>query len=179
MISDTTARLTVPVGPHDHVMGPSTAPVTLVEYGDFECPACGEAYPIVKALQQELGERIRLAFRHFPLTSIHPHAEIAAETAEAAAGEDMFWPMHDLLYENQNALDEGSLIKLADALGLDMGRFARELSEHVHARRVRDDFMSGVRSGVNGTPTFFINGTRHDGAFDYATLVDAIERQIA
>src|SRR5437667_11411319 len=170
-----TARLTLPVSQRDHQQGPETAPVTLVEYGDYECPYCGQAYPIVKEIQLRLGERLRFVFRNFPLTQAHPHAEHAAEAAEAAAGQGKFWQMHDRLFEHQQALDDAHLVQYAVALNLDQGTFKREMTEHVHTNRVREDFLSGVRSGVNGTPTFFINGVRHDGAYELETLLAAIE----
>jgi protein-disulfide isomerase len=169
------AKLKPPVGANDHVQGPEDAPVTIVEYGDYECPYCGEAYPIVKALQKRLGKKLRFVFRNFPLAEVHPHAEHAAETAEAADAQGKFWEMHDLLYENQGALEDEDLARYATALGLDETRFIREMSAHLHAERVRGDFRSGVRSGVNGTPTFFINGVRHDGPFDLRSLLAAIE----
>ena len=170
-------QLALPVSEHDHIQGPAGAPITLVEYGDYECPYCGEAYPIVKDLQKELGDRIRFVFRNFPLTTAHPHAQNAAEAAETAAMQGRFWEMHDLLYENQEKLDEAALIGYASKLGLDVSRFKIELSGHAHAARVREDFMSGVRSSVNGTPTFFINGARHDGSFDFDTLLWVMKRQ--
>jgi protein-disulfide isomerase len=148
--------------------------VTLVEYGDYECPYCGTAHLVVKELQQRLGDRLRFVFRHFPLTRIHPHAQNAAEAAEAAGVQGSFWTMHDTMYEHQRALDEPHLLAYAAAIGLDVERFARDLALHVHAPRVREDFMSGVRSGVNGTPTFFINGRRHDGTYDPRSLIEAI-----
>jgi protein-disulfide isomerase len=148
--------------------------VTLVEYGDYECPYCGAAYPIVKEAQSRLGDRLRFVFRNFPITTAHPHAEQAAEAAEAAAAQGKFWEMHDLLYENQRSLGDADLHAYAEALGLDVERFDKELSEHVYAPRVREDFMSGVRSGVNGTPTFFINGHRHDDSYDLDTLLAAL-----
>jgi protein-disulfide isomerase len=169
------AWLTMPVGPRDHRQGPETAPVTLVEYGDYECPYCGMAHPIVKEIQRRLGDQLCFVFRHFPLTQVHPHAEHAAEAAEAAAGQGKFWQMHDTLFEHQQALDDAHLLQYAVALGLDTDRFVREMTEHVYANRVREDFLSGVRSGVNGTPTFFINGVRHDGSYDLETLLAAIE----
>ena len=168
------ARLQPPVSERDHVQGPANAPATLVEYGDFECPFCGRAHPIVKAVQARLGRRMRFVFRHFPLTEIHPHALPAAEAAEAAGAQERFWEMHDLLFENQPALDAPDLLRYARMLGLDVPRFVSEMAEHVHEPRVREDFMSGVRSGVNGTPTFFINGIRHDGPWDVDTLSDAL-----
>jgi len=163
----------------DHIQGPTEAAVTLVEYGDYECPYCGAAYPIIKEVQSRMGERLRFVFRNFPITTSHPHAEQAAETAEAAATQGRFWQMHDLLYENQKRLRDPDLRDYAERLSLDVERFDKELAEHVHAARVREDFMSGVRSGVNGTPTFYINGTRHDDSYDVETMVAALERAAA
>jgi protein-disulfide isomerase len=159
------ARLTPPVSAHDHVAGPDDAPVTLVEYGDYECPYCGMAYPIVKAVQRELGSRLRFVFRNFPLAEIHPHARHAAQVAEAAAAQGKFWEMHDTIFEHQDALEDAELIGYARSLGLDAERIARELEAGTYAKRVRDDFRSGVRSGVNGTPTFFVNGERYEGSW--------------
>ena len=169
------ATLTLPVTTdRDHIQGASTAAVTLLEYGDYECPYCGAAYPIVKEVQARMGDRLRFVFRNFPIATSHPHAEQAAEAAEAAAGQDRFWEMHDLLYENQKRLGDDDLRAYAQRIGLDLERFDKELAEHVHAPRVREDFMSGVRSGVNGTPTFFINGARYDDAYDVETLLAAL-----
>jgi protein-disulfide isomerase len=168
------ARLVMPVSERDRVQGPPTAPATLVEYGDYECPFCGQAYPIVKAVQARLGPRMRFVFRHFPLSEIHPRALVAAEVAEAAGAQGRFWQMHDLLYENQSALSDSDLVRYATALGLDVPRVVTEVAEHVYEPRIRQDFMSGVRSGVNGTPTFFINGIRHDGPWDAITLTNAL-----
>jgi protein-disulfide isomerase len=173
------AALTVPVSDRDHVEGPAEAAVTLVEYGDYECPYCGAAYPIIKEVQARMGERLRFVFRNFPITTSHPHAEQAAEAAEAAAAQGKFWPMHDLLYENQKRLRDEDLRAYGEQLGLEVERFDRELADHVHSERVREDFMSGVRSGVNGTPTFYIDGVRHDDSYDVETLVAALERAAA
>ena len=170
-----TARLTLTVSQQDHRQGSETAQVTVVEYGDYECPFCGEAYPIIKEIQRRLGDRLRFAFRNFPLTQSHPHAEHAAEAAEAAAGQGKFWQMHDSLFEHQRALDDAHLVHYASALNLNEERFKREMIEHVHTNRVHEDFLSGVRSGVNGTPTFFINGVRHDDSYALETLLAAIE----
>jgi len=173
-------RLTLPVADdRDHVQGPADAAVTLLEYGDYECPFCGAAYPIVKQVQETMGERLRFVFRNFPITTAHPHAEQAAEAAEAAAAQGQFWPMHDLLYENQRHLETDDLIAYAGRLGLDVSRFQRELADHVHAARVREDFMSGVRSGVNGTPTFYIDGERYEGSYDAEPLLDALKQAAA
>ncbi|MCC6313570.1 MAG: thioredoxin domain-containing protein [Thermomicrobiales bacterium] len=171
---DPTATLTPPVGPRDHAQGSADAPVTLVEYGDYECPFCGEAYGIVKQLQADEGSRLRFVFRNFPLTQSHPFAEKAAEAAEAAGAQGKFWEMHDMLYEHQDALEPQDLIAYATELGLDVERFTRDLDAGTYAERVREDFMSGVRSGVNGTPTFFINGRRLDAGFDLETLETAV-----
>ena len=169
-----TPHLTPPVSPEDHAQGPAEAPVTLVEYGDYECPFCRKAYPVVEAVQRRLGEQLRVVFRHFPLTQLHPHAEHAAEVAEAAADRGKFWLMHDLLFRNQRALEDQNLVDYAASLDIDAGWAASALRAHAFAERVREDFMSGVRSGVNGTPTFFINGVRHDGSWDEQSLVNAI-----
>lgn len=166
--------LTIPVGPDDHRMGPETAPVTLVEYGDYECPYCGQAYPILKDLVEQLGDSLQFVFRNFPLSTSHPNAEIAAEAAEAAAAQGQFWPMHDLLYENQKSLGPEQIVELADRLGLDVQRFEDDLVQRRFEERVRHDFMGGVRSGVNGTPGFFINGVRFDGNWTGDGLLVAI-----
>jgi protein-disulfide isomerase len=172
--------LTLPVSEdRDHIRGPADAPVTLVQYGDFECPYCGAAYPIVKDVQKQMGERLRFVFRNFPITTSHPHAEQAAEAAEAAGAQGRFWEMHDHLYENQKHLREDDLHSYAEALGIDVDVFDKELAEHVHAERIHEDFMSGVRSGVNGTPTFFINSVRHDDSYELETLLAALERAAA
>ena len=176
MIGVQTGTLTPPVSAVDHVQGPATAPVTLVEYGDYECPFCGQAYPIVQAIQRRFGHQLRFAFRHFPLTQIHPHAQAAAEAAEVAAAQGAFWPMHDMLYEHQNALTYDHLVRYAEMLNLDIVRFTSELATGAYASLVREHFMSGVRSGVNGTPTFFINGRRHDGPWDLESLGMEIDR---
>jgi protein-disulfide isomerase len=170
------AALTMPIAEdRDHIQGPADAPVTLLEYGDYECPYCGAAYPIVKEVQARIGERLRFVFRNFPITTSHPHAERAAEAAEAAAAQGSFWRMHDVLYENQKRLGDEDLRTYAQQVGLDLDVFDRELAEHVHAARVQEDFMSGVRSGVNGTPTFYVNGTRYDDSYDLDTLLGALE----
>jgi protein-disulfide isomerase len=169
--------LTMPVSEdRDHIQGTADAAVTLVQYGDYECPYCGAAYPIIKEVQASLGDRLRFVFRNFPISTSHPHAERAAEAAEAAAVQDRFWEMHDTLYEHQERLRDEDLRGYAEQLGLDVERFDKELAEHVHAERVHEDFISGVRSGVNGTPTFYINGARHDDSYDFETLLAALER---
>lgn len=171
-----TPKLVVPVNERDHIQGSPDAPVTLVEYGDYECPHCGRAYLIIKDIQRILGHRLRFVFRNFPLTTVHPHAEHAAESAEAAGEQGKFWEMHDTLYENQDALDDDHLREYAVELGFNVERFSREVFvEHTYVDRVREDFMSGVRSGVNGTPSFFINGRRHDGPWDKEMLLIALK----
>jgi protein-disulfide isomerase len=171
------AVLTVPVTEdRDHIQGPAEAAVTLVEYGDYQCPYCGAAYPIIKEVQARMGGTLRFVFRNFPISTSHPHAEQAAEAAEAAAHQGRFWEMHDLLYENQSRLGEEDLRSYAKELELDVPTFDQELADHVHAERVREDFMSGVRSGGNGTPTFYVNGTRHDGSYEIEALLTVLER---
>ena len=167
-------RLTPPVSARDHAQGPANAPVTLVEYGDFECPHCGRAYPIVKAVQRSMGDNLRVVFRNFPLAKAHPHAEHAAEMAEAAGSKGKFWPMHDVLFENQDALEDEDLVAYAATLGIDPVWAAAALAQGLFAERVREDFASGVKSGVNGTPTFFINGVRYDGIWDGQFLLEAL-----
>ena len=171
-----TPRLTIPVSEKDHAQGPADAPVTLVEYGDYECPYCGRAYPIVKQLQAEFGEKLRFVFRNFPLNTIHEHAGVAAQAAESAASQGKFWEMHDLLYEHQDDLASADLTRYALKLGLEVYKFEAEMSGEVHAKRIRDDFRGGIRSGVNGTPTFFINGVRYNGALEYDALKQALVR---
>ena len=157
----------------DHIRGPIDAPVTVVEYGDFQCPYCGRAEPVVRELLQEFGD-VRYVWRHLPLNDVHPHAQLAAEAAEAAANQGAFWEMHDLLFEHQDALRPNDLIAYAGQLGLDLDRFASDLREHTSAWRVAEDVDSADLSGVSGTPTFFINGRRHYGAYDIAGLSAAV-----
>jgi len=157
--------LTPPVSDRDHIAGPDDAPVTLVEYGDYECPYCGMAHPVVKRAQKELGKQLRFVFRNFPLAEAHPHAQIAAQAAEAAGAQGKFWEMHDMIFEHQDALEVEDLLGYAASLGLDAKQIARDLEAGTYVKRVRDDFRSGVKSGVNGTPTFFVNGVRYDGSW--------------
>lgn len=169
-------KLTPLVGPQDHVQGPETAPITLVEYGDFECPHSRRAVSIVQEIQKRLGDQVRFVFRNFPLSRKHPHAQQAAEAAEAAAAQGKFWEMYYTLFKNQFELEEEDLISYADALDLDTDRFARELEERVYAGRVKKDVESGTESGVTGTPDFFINGVLHAGDYDFESLMAGIER---
>jgi protein-disulfide isomerase len=172
-------KLKVPVTTADHAQGPADAPVTLVEYGDYECPHCGHAYPIIKQVQEEFGGDLRFIFRNFPLVNAHPQAELAAEAAEAAGEQDKFWEMHDFLFENQGSLSAEAIADGAKALGLEMKLFLGRLETGAHRERIRRDFSGGVRSGVNGTPTFFINSARHDADFEFETLLEAIRTAMA
>ena len=164
-----------PVGARDHARGPKDAPVTLVMYGDYECPYCGAAHPVLEDLQERVGEQVRFVFRHFPLDSVHPHARRAAQAAEAAASQGHFWEMHDLLYERQGELGEGDLTRHAAELGLDLRRFEADLANDHHAWRIEEDRLGGNRAGVRGTPAFFVNGIRYAGTVDLDGLLAAIE----
>ena len=168
------STLKVPVTPEDHAQGPENAEVTLVEYGDYECPHCGRAYPIVKQVQKHFKKRLRFIFRNFPLSEMHANAEAAAEVAEFAGSQGKFWEMHDLLFENQTRFGEALFAELSEQLKLSSTELSRALEQKTFEARVRSDFSGGVRSGVNGTPTFFINGVRHDASFGYDALVTAI-----
>ncbi len=149
--------------------------MTLVEFGDYDCPYTVRAYSVVRGLRKRMGDRLRFVFRAFPLTRIHEHAQAAAEAAEAAAAQGRFWEMHDRLFEAHRRLGEEDLLRYAEEIGLDVGRFEREMGGHVYSGRVRRDLESGLRSGVPGTPTFFINGIRHDGSYNFETLLAALE----
>ena len=170
--------LAVPVGDDDHIRGPSDAPVTLLEYGDYECPDCFGARLVVEEVQERMGDALRMVWRHFPIAAIHPGAEDAAQTAEAAAAQGHFWGMHDKLLAYQGGL-HGEILEIwARKLGLDVPRLRRELVEGTHAERVRRDMRSGERSGVTGTPTFFINGTRYTGRIGPDDLLHALSGHI-
>jgi protein-disulfide isomerase len=170
------AKLTQPVSARDHSKGPADAPVTLVEYGDYQCPYCGAAYPVVKRLQKRLGKKLRFVFRNFPVTQAHPYAMIAAETAEAAALQGKFWEMHNLLFEKQSSLTPDIIPRWAKKIGLDLDKFGNDIKKGgVVEKRIRVDRQTGIRSGVNGTPTFYINGKRYDGPSDYDSLLEALE----
>jgi protein-disulfide isomerase len=171
--------LAIPVGKDDHVLGPADAPVTLVEYGDYQCPACGAAHPMVKVILKRLGAKLRFVFRNMPLSEIHPYAELAAEAAEAAAAQGKFWEMHDALYEHQDELGPDLVTTLAKRLRLDTSRFEDDLVSRRFLDHVKRDFMGGVRSGVNGTPTFFVDGMRYDGILDEQSLVTVLRQRIA
>lgn len=167
-----------PVSGSDHFEGPGDAPVTLIEYGDYECPYCGEAYPTLKAVQQAMGARLRFVFRNFPLTEMHPHALHAAQMAEAAAEAGAFWAGHDMLYEHQDALDDASLLAYGARLGIE--RHALQAAfQGRHDDKIQQDFVGGIRGGVNGTPCLFINGVRYDGPRDAQSLIEVLERAAA
>jgi protein-disulfide isomerase len=159
----------------DHISGPSSAPVTLIEYGDFECPACRQAYPVVEAMQSHHEGRIRFVFRHFPLREVHPHAEMAAEAAEAAGAQGKFWQFHALLFAHQEILDASHFSQYAKSLGLDMPRFENELKNHVYRQRVQEHIESGNRAGVRATPAFFVDGKLVDVSFGLQRLQDAVD----
>ena len=168
-------RLAVPVGPTDHAIGPLHAPVTVVEYGDFECPNCKQAAPAVKLLLERFAERVRFIYRHFPLEEVHPHAVRAAEAAECAGGQGKFWEMHDLLFANQDHLKAQNLRSYAERLDLDMARFTAEMDDEIYLQRVREHIAGGRESGARNTPTFFVNGVIHDVSYGLHGLFDAVE----
>jgi formate-nitrite transporter family protein len=172
-------HLALPVGARDHAIGASDAPLTLVEYGDFECPFCGMAYPELKRIRERLGQRLRFVYRHFPRPE-HPHARHAAEAAEGAAAqrEDRFWAMHDRLFEHQQALDDAHLVQYATDIGLDVERFEDDFGHHRYLTRVQEDLEGGARSGVHGTPTLFINGLRYEGLARADELSRELLRQL-
>ena len=166
------------VTPADHAIGPESAPVTLVEYGDYECPDCLNAVPIVQQLVEQFGERLRIVYRHFPLNSIHPNASAAARAAEAAHAQKHFWEMHAALFKHQKRLAEIDLTHLAINLGLEIYRFQSDMGSEAIIRRVASHIASGERSGVSGTPTFFINGKRYRGADDFSSISRVVESQL-
>lgn len=174
MDDDGLTRLAIPVGPEDHVRGPAHAPVTLVEYGDFECPYCGVAYPVIKALERQYPDALRVVFRSFPL-AMHPHAQAAAEAAEFAADFGTFWALHDLLFEHQRALDERHLLGYARDLGLDVSALATALREGTYAAIVAEQKESGEASGIPGTPAFFLNGVLFEDEPTHANFAHAID----
>ena len=178
-----TNKLTVPVNiGSDHIQGSiNNAPITLVEYGDYECPYTGMAYPVVKEIMKELGDdKICFVFRNFPLNDIHLHAQHAAEAAEAAAAQDKFWQMHDYLFEHQKALDDGHLSEYAQKVGLqDVRKFKDDISRHVYAPLIEESLRGGIDSGVEGTPTFFINGVRYEDSFDLKTFSETLKKYLS
>jgi protein-disulfide isomerase len=168
-------QLNPPLQSYDHTQGPDHAGVTVVEFGDFECPNCKQAAPAVKLLLERFDERVRFAFRHFPLAEVHPHAMMAAQAAETASGQGKFWQMHDLLFENQTHLKAQHLHSYAERLGLDMARYTAEMDDEIYLQRVREHMDSGRQSGVRGTPCFFVNGRILDVSFGMRALFDAVE----
>ena len=173
-----TFELAVAVNPRDHNLGASHAPVTVVEYGDFECPNCKQAAPAVKLLLERFPGRVRLVWRHFPLEEVHPHALHAALAAEAAAGQDKFWPMHDLLFENPHHLKLPQLRDYAQRLELDIVRYDADMADTVYLQRVREDIEGGRASGVRGTPTFFLNGAVQDVSFGLQRLFEKVQAEL-
>jgi protein-disulfide isomerase len=172
------SRLKIPVSSEDHSQGPDSAPLVLVEYGDYQCPYCGRAFPIVKRLQAALGDKLKFIFRNFPLSEMHPDALNAAKAAEGAALQNKFWEMHDKLYENQEALDLASLVQYAGELGLDGDAFEAASAGPAVETRISNDFEGGVHSGVNGTPSFFLNGVRYDGDWSYGPFLKALKAEL-
>ena len=166
------------VSSKDNIQGNASAPIELVEYGDYQCPHCGRAYPILKNIQAKLGDQLKFVFRNFPLATIHPHATHAAIATEAAARQHKFWEMHDYIFEHQNRLDDASLVKYAAHLELDAAQFASDFEKQELAQKVEDDFESGVRSGVNGTPSFFINGQKYSGDWNEAPFLAHLQSLI-
>jgi len=171
-------QLTPPVQSYDHLRGADHASVTVVEFGDFECPNCKQAAPAVKLLLERFEERVRFVFRHFPLIEVHPHALMAAQAAEVAGGQGKFWEMHDVLFENQTHLKEQHLRNYAERIGLDMARYTAEMDDEIYLQRVREHMESGRQSGVRGTPAFFVNGRVHDVSFGLRALFDAVEEAL-
>lgn len=172
-------QLKIPVSAADHAQGPEKAPITLVEYGDYQCPYCGKAYPIVKRLQKKLGDNLRFVFRNFPLAQIHPDALDAARVAEAAALQGKFWEQHDAMFEDQQNLHLEGLFSMAQQAGVDTEKLERDRDSEAVRDRVADDFEGGLRSGVNGTPTFFVNGQRYDGDWSYSPFLEYLESLLA
>lgn len=173
------SKLTPPLNKNDHVLGTPHAPIELVEYGDFQCPYCGAAYPVIKQIKERLDKKLRFAFRHFPLAKQHEYALPAAIAAEAAARQNSFWEMHDILYERQAELSEYAFLEFAEELGLNIPTFKMDLLDPSLAEKVELDFENGIRSGVNGTPSFFINGNKYHGLNDYNPLLMALEEKVS
>ncbi|HET6251607.1 MAG TPA: DsbA family protein [Tepidisphaeraceae bacterium] len=174
--SNAPQALSIPVSDRDHIRGKPDAPFTLLEYGDYECDYCGRAYPVVRALREHFGDQLRFVFRNFPHASIHPHASVAAQAAEAAGSQGKFWEMHDLLFEHQTDLDTGDLTHYALQIGLEVYHFQSDLQSERFARRVEADHQGGVENGVHKTPTFFINGVYYGGPMELNAMIAAISR---
>jgi NhaA family Na+:H+ antiporter len=177
MATKESPKLTVPVGVGDHIQGPDDAPITLVEYGDYQCPYCKQAYEYVREMRDHLGERLRYVYRHLPISDVHPHAFMASEAAEAAGAQGLFWEMHSKMYEG-GPLSEGRIYQYAQEIGLDMDRFRNDLKEHKFARKVRLDYKSGLESRANGTPTFYLNGKRYDEPWDLESMLEAVDKPL-
>jgi len=173
------SRLSVSISPDDHIQGEPDAACSLVEYGDYECPSCAQIQPVIKRLQRHFGKRLSFVFRNFPLSELHPWAEPAAEAAEFAGSHGKFWEMHDLLFQNQAILSETLLLEMADGLGLSRAQLRAALQAERFRSRIRTDFEAGVRSGVNGTPTLFVDDKRYDGSLDSDSLIDAINQALS
>jgi protein-disulfide isomerase len=171
-------QLKPPVNSKDHIQGKNTAPLELVEYGDYQCPHCGRAYPIIKNLQRSLGPDLKFVFRNFPLSEIHPDAFNAAVAAEAAGLQQRFWDMHDIIFEHQQELDFESLFLYAKTIGLDLERFKNDIQKNTPISKVEQDFESGIRSGVNGTPSFFINRKKYDGDWEGRAFSQYLKSQL-
>ena len=171
-----TSNLLLPIQEDDHIEGSPNARYTLVEYGDYECPACGQLFQTIRQLHEQFGGEVRLVFRHYPLSGRHPHAQQAGEAAEAADAHNKFWQMHDLLFENQSALKFKDLVRYAEKIGLETKRFREDLKKRVYEERVREDFRRGVANGVYGTPGLFINGIRHNGGLEFEAIVAQLKK---
>jgi protein-disulfide isomerase len=165
-------HLSIPVGPDDHSRGPVDARLTVVEYGDYQCPYCGQAYPIVEQLRTTFADSMRLIFRNLPLADVHPHAEAAAEMAEAVAQQGKFWEIHDALYENQRDLSDAALRRYVEGVGANVDEANKAIADGGPRERVEADFEGAIRSGANGTPTFFVNGVRYDGSWMYEPFAE-------
>jgi protein-disulfide isomerase len=172
------ARLKPPVSDQDHIKGKMDAPVVLVEYGDFQCPHCGAAHPMIKEIEKKFNDRMAFVFRHFPLSEVHPDAQSAAVAAEAAANQRKFWQMHDLIFENQANLSPNALLRMAETLNLNLKIFQQDIRDPKLFEKVEANFESGIISGVNGTPSFYINGVKYEGPYEFQSLVHAIDHAI-
>jgi protein-disulfide isomerase len=169
------SKLKPPVNAKDHFQGEENAPIELVEYGDYQCPHCGHAHPIIKKIQKKLGEKLKFVFRNFPLAEVHPDATHAAIAAEVASAQDKFWKMHDIIFENQSRLDDVHLVRYAENAGMDVSKFETDFEKPEFAEKVESDFESGIRSGVNGTPSFFVNGEKYSGDWEEQHFLSYLE----
>lgn len=168
--------LRTPVNEQDHYCGPAAAPVELLEYGDYQCPHCGRAYPIVKELMAQLGDNLKFVFRNFPLSKIHPHARLAAIAAEAAGLQHKYWEMYNVIFQNQKRIHQSALVEYAAQIGLDVERFKADMEQEALADKVEGHFYGGMRSGVNATPTFFINGEQYTGSWELEDILGCIRQ---